>query len=100
MKVFVKLHRSGDLSILAICDENLLGGRLTNDKGFSIYIDPRFYGGELVTVDEAFSMMNNVDCINMIGNVVVKEAMKRGLINEDSVIEVCGVLHAQIIEVK
>ncbi|MEM1554923.1 MAG: DUF424 family protein [Desulfurococcaceae archaeon] len=100
MKVFVKLHKSGDLSILAVCDENLLGKRLIDDKGFAIYVDPRFYGGELVTMDEAFSMMSEANCINMVGNDVVREAIKRGLVREESVIEVCGVLHAQIIEVK
>lgn len=96
----MKTHKAGDELILAVCDEDLLGKRLTDNKGFSIYIDPSFYGGELVSVDDALHMISNASCVNMIGNVIVREAIKRGLIREESVIEVCGVLHAQIIEVR
>lgn len=98
-KVYVKKHNYGNYTILAICDGDLLGKVIRDEKrGLTLYIDPVFYGGELVDIQKALSMVREAQCVNMVGNVIVTKAIEEGLIQTNCVVEVSGVLHAMIME--
>lgn len=95
MKVSLNVIRRQGYVFVNICEPELI------DKTFSegevrLVVDKEFYGGQEVPIDYAFSLLEEATVISMIGNNVVKEAIKRGLIKEEGVISVQGIKFAQI----
>lgn len=98
-KVFVKKHSYGNYTILAVCDGDLLGKVIKDEnRGLTLFIDPNFYGGELVDIQKAISMVKEAQCVNMVGNTIVSKAIEEGLIQTSSIVEISGILHAIIME--
>lgn len=95
---WVKIHEIENYTIIAICDEDLLGKELHDAKlGISIKIDPLFYGGEILGFDEIIPLLNRANVINAIGNNIVKRLSEAGYINSESdAIEINGIKHVQI----
>jgi len=97
MKVSVKVTRSGGQHLVAACDANLLGKTLKFGKvNFEVRRD--FYGGSLVNVREAMEMIRSAPNINLIGSLIVDEAIKEGLVHQHAIIDISGVPHTQIIK--
>ncbi|MGC9009485.1 MAG: DUF424 domain-containing protein [Sulfolobales archaeon] len=96
---WVKVHRSEEYTILAICDQDLLG-RTLNDSRLNIIIriDPSFYGGELLEFDEIIPLLREANMINAIGNKIVRRLSEIGFIsNEADALEIDGIKHIQIV---
>ncbi len=79
-----------------ICDETLYGKKLTTANGEILIAEP-FYGGELVDIDTALRIASEAFSVNMLGEEIVKEAIKRGLIHEKAVIKVDNIPYAIIV---
>ena len=95
MKVSLNVIRKEGYVFVNICEPELI------DKTFiegdiKLTVDRDFYHGQEVPIDYAFSLLDEASVISMIGNKVVEEAIRRGLIKEEGVISVQGVKFAQI----
>lgn len=98
--VYVKKHVSNRDIVVAICDYELLGMRITDsDKKITIYVDPLFYQGELVTIEEAIEALKEATIANLIGKNIVEAVVRNGLVLRETVIEVAGVPHVQLINI-
>ncbi len=97
MEVYVKVQRWGRQVILAICDAELLGKTLRSSE-LSFEIKKEFYGGFKTSIEEAVDLIENSTIVNLVGCGIVKKAIEKGYVHPDSVIEICGVLHAQIVK--
>lgn len=98
--VYLKKHIVENDVIIAVCDAELLGKTLFDrDKNIKLYIDPLFYQGELVSIDKALEEIMKATIVNIIGKRIVEAALKKGLILRESIIEIDGVPHAQIINI-
>jgi hypothetical protein len=96
MKVYVKVMRMGSQLLVAACDAGLLGKTLRFGKiVFEVRQD--FYGGSLVTVREAMEIIRDAPNINLIGSLIVDEALKEGLVHPQAILDISGVPHTQII---
>ncbi|HFC49365.1 MAG TPA: DUF424 family protein [Thermofilum sp.] len=93
-RCYVKMHKRGKDTVIAACDEHLLGKTLR--KGLiKFVIKPSFYGGKLIPLNELVEYVEKGTIINLVGNAVVKEASKRWPILIDGAVEIDGVLHVQ-----
>jgi len=95
--VYVKLHTRGSVSVLAICDEDLLG-KSFREGMLKLEVKRDFYGERKVPIDEALRMIEEAEIVNMVGRNVIGEAIRRGLIPSEGVITIAGVPHVQIIK--
>ncbi|GAY25982.1 hypothetical protein ATG_11850 [Desulfurococcaceae archaeon AG1] len=94
----VKIMNMGEERIVSVCDEELLGKVLVDEKRkIKIRIDEPFYGGDLMELDEALEVISSSTQANLIGNRIVEAAIERGLVIREGVIEIAGVKHTQII---
>ncbi|MEM2204512.1 MAG: DUF424 family protein [Sulfolobales archaeon] len=94
----VKIMNIGEERIVSVCDEELLGKVLVDEKRkIKIRIDEPFYGGDLMELDEALGVISSSTQANLIGNRIVEAAIERGLVIREGVIEIAGVKHTQII---
>jgi len=87
--------RSGE-TMLAICDCNLIGKRVTQGK-LVLDICKDFYGGEEVNIDAAVDLLRKATVANFVGTLAVSCGIAAGMIHRDAIIEVGGVPHAQFI---
>ena len=92
--VYVKRYEYGGEIVIAVCDADLLGATLSDDN-IKFYVDPAFYKGELVTIDEALNMLAGATIANLVGNNIVEAAINRGLVHPDAILVVRGIKHAQ-----
>jgi hypothetical protein len=83
--------------LLAVCDCELLGKTLREDK-IVFRIKDEFYNGRKATVDEAMVMISNSTIVNLVGKTCVEEAISMGYVHPDAVIKIEGIPHAQIMK--
>jgi uncharacterized protein len=97
MEVYVNLKKVGANVLLAVCDCNLLGKTLREGK-IVFKIKDEFYNGRKATVDEAMDMIDNSTIVNLVGKTCVGEAIAKGYVHPEAIIEIEGVPHAQILK--
>ncbi len=97
MNVYVNLRRWGKCVLLAICDADILGKTLKRGK-IVFHIREDFYKGSLVSIEEAMDLIRQATIVNMVGRRIVEEAVEKGLVHPDAVLEIEGIPHAQILK--
>ena len=98
ISVYIKVIGRGKHRIVAVCDADLLGKTLKFGK-INFEIRPEFYEGSLVHVKEAIEIIRNAPNINLVGSLIVDEALKEGLVHPQAILDIYGIPHAQIIRI-
>lgn len=88
----------GNNVILAVCDCDLLGRTLREGK-IVFRIKEEFYKGRKASLDEAVELIVNSTIVNLVGKKCVEEAITRGYVHPEAVLEVEGIPHAQIMKI-
>jgi uncharacterized protein len=83
--------------LVAICDQECMGNTYREGK-LSLKITSKFYGEQLVSLEKAIHELKKATIANLVGNAIIKECIRCGLIHEKGVIWIDGVPHAQIIK--
>lgn len=94
----MNLKKAGRNVLLAICDVDVLGKTLREGK-IVFHVKEEFYKGARVNVEEAVMMIDNSTIVNMIGKHVVKEAIAKGYVHPEAVLNIEGIPHAQIVKI-
>lgn len=88
----------GELMV-SICDEGCLG-KIYREGKLTLKVTPQFYGNEIVTMEKAIHELRRATIGNLVGEFIVNECVKSGLVNEKAVIWINGIPHAQIMLMK
>ena len=83
--------------LIAICDRDILGKKIKNKITFEV--SDNFYGGNICREEELNDILKKATVINAIGNKIVDFLIKENFVDDDDVIKIGGVSHAQIITV-
>ncbi len=92
--MYLKIHETEESSIIAICDEDLLGKKITEDDK-ELNISENFYKGELKNKEEVIEILKDASNVNLIGEESVSCGIEAGIISEENVLEIGGIKHAQ-----
>ena len=95
MMISVKVHTSGKEVLVAACDEDLLGQTYRSDK-LKIYVSRDFYEGQICDEAALVSRLDMATIANLVGKRTVEAAVKHGIVDDDCVIVIGGVPHAQM----
>ncbi len=95
--IYAKLIHSSHFTILACCEKELLG-KTFNEGKISFQVKESFYKGKLVSEKEFIELLQEANNINLFGEKPVRIAVKEGYLNENDVIKIQGIPHAQIIK--
>lgn len=98
MQVSVNIIKQGKHVLVAACDLNLLGKTL-RFREIDFVVHKSFYGGYVVSIEEAVSLIRQGTSANIIGSTIVKAAIEEGLVHPQAVLDISGVPHAQIVRV-
>lgn len=98
MAFTAKIHgKDTSREIIAVCDSEILGKTLVDkEREIEFKVSKDFYGSENFEWDEIANSISNGRNVNLVGNEIVDLAIKNGLVDSKSVIEIEGVKHAQI----
>ncbi len=95
--VYMKIYEVNGERLIAICDEELLGVKLREGE-ISLYVDPAFYGDQLVPLSVALAEARQATMLNLVGEKIVNAAIREGLVHPAAVLRVQGVPHAQVVK--
>ncbi|MFC1774862.1 DUF424 domain-containing protein [Nanoarchaeota archaeon] len=94
--MIVKIHKKDARSIIAVCDEAIIGK--TFEEGDTILdLSSDFYKGDKLTTEETGDLIRNADIVNLVGINSVKLGISEGIIDEANVKEICGIKYAQAV---
>lgn len=94
--ICVKFHSNASGSLFAACDEDLIGKTLEDD-GRKIKITEGFYKEETISEDEFRVRVKEMPMLNLMGERTVTIACEEGLVDEDNILIIAGVKHAQVV---
>ncbi|MBN2110583.1 MAG: DUF424 family protein [Methanosarcinaceae archaeon] len=94
----LKVHRSGENVIVALCDRELIGKTL-KDGSVSIVITEEFYKGDLLSEEEVRDVLSRAVNINIFGERSVSCAIDCGVVDKSGVRFIGGVAHAQVFRI-
>lgn len=84
--------------VLAVCDEDILGEVLSDGK-IKIKVRKEFYGNDPIEKEELLEKASGSTIINAVGNEAVSLLIEEGFFNEDKILEIDGVSHAQMVKI-
>jgi hypothetical protein len=93
----MNIRKIGGNVLLAMCDVEILGRTLREGK-IVFCVKEDFYKGTRVNVEEAISIIETSNIVNMVGRNVVKKAIEKGYVHPEAVLNIEGIPHAQILK--
>ncbi|KUE73444.1 hypothetical protein AUQ37_02070 [Candidatus Methanomethylophilus sp. 1R26] len=93
---YFRTHRHPKETIIAVCDEEVLGKTFAEGK-LHITVNEGFYGGDLIDEAELRSRFEAFTILNIAGNRAVDIAVEMGIIDRGAVLEIGGIRHAQAV---
>lgn len=94
MKVYMSERRVGSDVLIAVCDEDLIG-KTFREGNLKLEVKESFYGGKLVSIEDALDAIERATIVNMVGENIISKAIEAGLIPPEGIIRIQGVPHAQ-----
>ena len=92
----IRLHSHDGEVLLAACDDELLGRTLTEGR-VKLYVSENFYNGEMIPDAILVERMKSAAIMNLVGNRAVGIAIREGYVDENHVMTIDGVKHAQVV---
>ena len=86
----VKLINWNGLKLLNVCERDLLGSVVREDK-LEMRISKEYFGGEVMERDDVIRLVKECEIVNLVGNEIVDTVVKEGLANGDAVRVIGGV---------
>ena len=94
----MKVHRRGVETLVAACDEQLLG-RTLQEGELRLHVSS-FYEGDRMTPEEFVATLRAATIGNFVGRQTVEAARRAGFVGEDGVLWIEGEPHAQMFVVQ
>lgn len=94
--MFVRIHTNGNERILAACDEDIIGMTFSGN-GAKFTVSESFYKGESVSEEAFIERMKSVTIMNLAGERAIALAIQEGKVSPESVMDIGGVKHAQVV---
>ncbi|AKB84626.1 DUF424 domain-containing protein [Methanococcoides methylutens] len=93
--MYLKIHKSGNQMIVAVCDRELIGKKLRKGE-LVVEIAESFYKGEIAPEEKIIEAIANATTANIFGKRAVQCAIDAGLIDPGCIIYIEGIPHAQL----
>ncbi len=90
MSVYLKIHISDEFETVACCDEELLN-QVLKEGNLRIEISSYFFGGKLIPMEEAISILKQAQYFNIIGEKIITKAVDSQILKSDHFKTICGI---------
>lgn len=96
--ITARVYRRGKDIVVAACDKDLLG-KMFREGELHIEVVRDFYEGEDVDEETLVNRLSIATIANLVGELTVRIAIEHKFINEECVLRIAGVPHAQMVRV-
>ncbi len=96
--MYVKIHKSEDRHVVAVCDEELIGKTFSEGE-LTLQVTERFYKGDQLSDEEAYEIMKDAINLNIVGERAINLALKNELISKENIITIQKIPHAQVYQI-
>jgi hypothetical protein len=93
--MFLKVHRTPEGEIVAVCDRELLNTTLVH-RDVEVQISETFYGNTPAGEEQVRAALSTATNANLFGRRTIEIAIACGAVDRGCVVHVGGVPHAQI----
>jgi len=93
--MYLKIHRTEEHILVAVCDKEILGKKIS-DGELEVEISERFYKGKIAARKEVLEALESATVANLFGEKAVACALESGFIDGQNVLRINGIPHAQI----
>jgi hypothetical protein len=93
MPIRMKVYHRGPETLVAACDEDLLG-RTFRERGLKIEVTS-FYAGDVVTGDGLLAHLQLATIGNFVGKETIEAVKRGGFVADEGILWIDGVPHAQ-----
>ena len=90
MKVFLKIHHRNEIETVACCDEDLLN-KVFKEGNLQIEISDHFFGGNLINLDDAISILKQASYFNIVGDVIINKAIDSHVLPKEAIRKINGI---------
>ena len=80
-RFYLKARQTEKDYLVTVCDEKLLGETVC-DGEVELYVNERFFGGELATIEQCLTEMNKATSCNLIGFEIVNAAVQNRIVSD------------------
>jgi hypothetical protein len=94
--MIVKVHKKQEKTVVAVCDDDLLGKRF-EEGDLQLDLTSDFYAGTKMDEKEAGDLVRNADIVNLVGEQSVKLGIEEGIVEKDRILKVDGIPHAEAV---
>lgn len=94
--MYLKMYNIESEIMVVACDRELIG-KTFRDGDLTIHVSKGFYKGEPANEAEVIDALQKATIANLLGERAVSCAVKSGFIDQDNVITISGVQHAQMV---
>lgn len=91
--MIVKIHKRNNKTIVAVCDDNLLG-KVFEENSKILDLNSSFYDGDKLTEIETGDLLRNADVFNLVGEKSIRLGIEEDVIEEDTVKRISGIPYA------
>ena len=96
--MYIKIYETEESVLVAVCDRDLIGNTY-RDPGLKLEVTEEFYKGELVDAARVQAVLLEATTANIVGEQSIAAAISCGAIDQECVIVIGGVPHAQMFRV-
>ncbi|MGC8663250.1 MAG: DUF424 domain-containing protein [Thermoplasmata archaeon] len=96
MKISIHIWKVQNEIMLAACDSNLLGKKFEEGE-LHIEVKTEFYHKTYTTEKSFRNVLKKATIINLVGENVIRIAIEEGVIDENNIIRISNVPHAQAV---
>lgn len=89
-KVYLKIHRRNGIETVACCDELLLN-QVFCEGSLKIEISERFFGGDLINIEEAVEILKSATFFNVVGNNIVNKVIEHNILPKEGTRSINGI---------
>ena len=90
MKVYLKIHVRDGIETIACCDKELLN-QVYKEGNLRIEISKRFFGGELLNLEDALLILKTASYFNIVGEKIINEAINYKLLSKEGISFINGI---------
>jgi len=94
--IAMRMYRTRGEVVLAACDRDILG-MYFEEGDLHIHVRKEFYFESFVSDQTFLNSIKMATIVNLVGKHVVDLAIEHGFIDEDNVIWISGIPHAQMV---
>jgi len=97
--IVVKIHNYEKGKIVALCDENILGKKFS-ENGLVLDLSSNFYKGEIMEDNKILELLKDVYITNASGDESVRLLLKNKFVEKENIIKIKGIPHSECILIK